>query len=78
MLNLFYIPGKQRNVIITVLRCRTLTRLGAFIGAYVSDWIGPRRALAFGVLAQACVGFLLAGIYPILAKPSNIAGFVVC
>lgn len=50
---------------------------GAFIGSYVSDWIGPRRALAYGVTAQAIVGFIMAGCYPYLAVPKNIGGFCV-
>lgn len=50
---------------------------GAFLGSYVSDWVGPRRTLAYGVAAQAIVGFLMAGLYPILAHPKNIGGFCV-
>jgi MFS family permease len=50
---------------------------GAFIGSFVSDWVGPRRTLAYGVAAQAIVGFLMAGLYPILAHPKNIGGFCV-
>lgn len=50
---------------------------GAFIGSYVSDWIGPRKALAYGVTAQAVVGFIMAGCYEKLAIPKNIGGFVV-
>jgi len=50
---------------------------GAFIGSYVSDWLGPRKTLAYGVAAQAIVGFLMAGLYPILAHPKNIGGFCV-
>jgi MFS family permease len=46
-------------------------------GSIYSDWIGPRYALASGVLAQAVVGFIMAGLYPILAKPDNVAGFAV-
>jgi sugar phosphate permease len=38
-------------------------------------WVGPRYALAGGVLAQAVVGFIMAGLYPRLAKPENVAGF---
>jgi MFS family permease len=50
---------------------------GAFIGSYVSDWIGPRKALAYGVTAQAVVGFIMAGCYEKLAIPKNIGGFCV-
>jgi len=50
---------------------------GAFAGSYVSDWIGPRKALAYGVTAQAVVGFIMAGCYEKLAIPKNIGGFCV-
>jgi len=50
---------------------------GAFAGSFISDWIGPRKTLAYGVAAQAIVGFLMAGLYPILAVPKNIGGFCV-
>ncbi|KAL8704115.1 MAG: hypothetical protein Q9225_008098, partial [Loekoesia sp. 1 TL-2023] len=50
---------------------------GAIAGAYISDWIGPRRALYIFVFLQGCVGFLMAGLYGVLDKPSNVAGFVV-
>ncbi|KAI9652237.1 MAG: hypothetical protein M1829_001803 [Trizodia sp. TS-e1964] len=50
---------------------------GAIGGSFLSDWIGPRKALAYGVFAQGIVGFVMAGAYPQLATPANIAGFVV-
>lgn len=50
---------------------------GAFIGSYVSDWLGPRKALAYGVAAQAVVGLIMAGCYEYLAVPKNIGGFCV-
>ncbi|CAO1597059.1 glycerophosphoinositol permease [Xanthoria calcicola] len=50
---------------------------GAIAGAFISDWIGPRRALYTFVFLQGCVGFLMAGLYGVLDKPANIAGFVV-
>lgn len=50
---------------------------GAIAGAYISDWIGPRRALYTFVFLQGCVGFLMAGLYGILDKAANVAGFVV-
>ncbi|KAI4129923.1 MAG: hypothetical protein LQ338_002008 [Usnochroma carphineum] len=50
---------------------------GAIAGAYISDWIGPRRALYIFVFLQGCVGFLMAGLYGVLDKPANVAGFVV-
>lgn len=50
---------------------------GAMLGSIFSDKVGPRYALAAGVLAQAVVGFIMAGLYPHLAKPENVAGFAV-
>lgn len=50
---------------------------GAILGAFVSDWIGPRYALAGGVLAQGIVGFAMTGAYSKLATPEHVAGFVV-
>lgn len=50
---------------------------GAVGGSFVSDWIGPRYSLAIGVLAQAVVGFIMAGLYHTLATPAHVAGFVV-
>ncbi|ATY60386.1 MFS phospholipid transporter Git1 [Cordyceps militaris] len=48
---------------------------GSILGAFISDWIGPKRALAFGVLAQALVGFIMAGVYAKISK--NIAAFAI-
>jgi MFS family permease len=50
---------------------------GAMLGSIYSDKVGPRYALASGVFAQAIVGFIMAGLYPHLAKPENVAGFAV-
>ncbi|PMD18731.1 MFS phospholipid transporter-like protein Git1 [Hyaloscypha hepaticicola] len=50
---------------------------GAMFGSILSDWVGLRYALAGGVLCQAVVGFIMAGLYPRLAKPENVAGFAV-
>ncbi|KAI9800948.1 MAG: hypothetical protein M1833_003085 [Piccolia ochrophora] len=50
---------------------------GCIGGAYLSDFLGPRDALAYGVLAQGIVGFIMAGAYAQLATPAHIAGFVV-
>jgi MFS family permease len=47
------------------------------LGSVYSDWVGPRYALASGVLVQALVGFIMAGLYPHLAKPENVAAFAV-
>lgn len=50
---------------------------GAVGGAFLSDWIGPRDALALGVFLQGLVGFLMAGLYSQLNTPAHVAGFVV-
>lgn len=50
---------------------------GAIGGAWLSDWIGPRYALATGVFLQGIVGFIMAGAYGSLATPAHVAGFVV-
>lgn len=47
------------------------------LGSIYSDKIGPRYALASGVFAQAIVGFIMAGLYPHLARPENVGGFAV-
>jgi MFS family permease len=50
---------------------------GTMLGAPVSDWLGPRYALALGVTLQAIVGFIMAGLYGTLAQPQNVAAFAV-
>ncbi|KAH6679283.1 major facilitator superfamily domain-containing protein [Halenospora varia] len=50
---------------------------GAMLGSIFSDKVGPRLALAIGVTLQGLVGFLMAGLYPTLSQPQNIAGFAV-
>jgi len=59
----------------------TLTNLfyvpGAMIGAFTSDWWGPRYALTIGVLAQGIIGFIMSGLYATLATSAHVAGFVV-
>jgi MFS family permease len=50
---------------------------GSFLGALTSDWIGPRNTLAIGVGLQGIVGFIMAGCYPYLKDPKNVAAFVV-
>ncbi|KAI6714219.1 hypothetical protein JHW43_003256 [Diplocarpon mali] len=50
---------------------------GAMLGSFYSDKVGPRYALASGVFVQGLVGFLMAGLYPTLAKPDNVAGFAI-
>jgi len=50
---------------------------GAVIGAFLSDWIGPKYCLILGVWLQAIVGFIMTGIYKHLDQPSQVGGFVV-
>lgn len=50
---------------------------GTILGAFVSDWIGPRYTLALGVTLQAIVGFGMAAGYDELAKSSSVASFAV-
>lgn len=75
----FLLPGKPPlwkafgyNVIINLFYIP-----GAFIGAFVSDWIGPRYTLTIGVFLQGCIGFLMAGIYDHLDQPGQVGGFIV-
>lgn len=50
---------------------------GSFGGAFLSDWIGPKACLAWGVLLQGVVGFIMSGCYQWLATPQYVAAFVV-
>ncbi|KAK3381617.1 major facilitator superfamily domain-containing protein [Podospora didyma] len=50
---------------------------GTMLGAPVSDWIGPRYALAAGVTLQAVVGFIMAANYDRLAQPGQVGAFAV-
>ena len=50
---------------------------GSALGAFVSDWIGPRQTLAIGVFLQGAVGFIMSGCYEWLATSKNVAAFVV-
>lgn len=50
---------------------------GTVLGAFVSDWIGPRYTLALGVTLQAVIGFIMAGAYEKIAQPNVVAGFAV-
>jgi len=50
---------------------------GAIGGAFLSDAIGPKLALATFVLAQGIVGFAMAGAYGSLDTSAHVAGFVV-
>ncbi|KAJ4299099.1 glycerophosphoinositol permease [Kalmusia sp. IMI 367209] len=52
---------------------------GCLAGAFVADMpkMGPKKTLFIGVMLQGIIGFIMAGCYPWLSKPGNIAGFVV-
>ncbi|KAK7721914.1 glycerophosphoinositol permease [Botryosphaeria dothidea] len=52
---------------------------GCLIGSFLADvpWLGPKRTLVLGVVLQGIVGFIMAGCYASLEKPSNIAAFCV-
>lgn len=52
---------------------------GCLAGAFVADipWMGPKKTLFIGVVAQGIIGFIMAGCYPYLSKPENVAGFTV-
>ncbi|KFH43148.1 metabolite transport protein -like protein [Hapsidospora chrysogenum ATCC 11550] len=48
---------------------------GSLAGAFVSDALGPKYTLALGVSVQACIGYIMAGLYGKLSQ--NIAAFAV-
>ena len=50
---------------------------GSFLGAPVSDWIGPKYCLILGVTLQGTIGFIMTGIYKHLDTKAHVAGFVV-
>ena len=52
---------------------------GCLAGAFVADLpsMGPKKTLCIGVTLQGIIGFIMAGCYPWLGKPENVAGFVV-
>ncbi|KAI1741628.1 putative MFS phospholipid transporter [Xylaria scruposa] len=50
---------------------------GTMLGAPISDRLGPRYTLILGFLTQSVVGFIMAGTYVHLSKPSVIGAFVV-
>ncbi|KAK4939202.1 glycerophosphoinositol permease [Elasticomyces elasticus] len=50
---------------------------GSFLGAFLSDWIGPKWCLIWGVLLQGIVGFAMTGAYSQLDEPSRVAGFII-
>lgn len=50
---------------------------GSIAGAFLSDWIGPKQTLAWGVFAQGVVGFIMTAAYKQLGTPEYVAAFVV-
>ncbi|RDA92084.1 hypothetical protein CP533_3593 [Ophiocordyceps camponoti-saundersi (nom. inval.)] len=48
---------------------------GTMLGAFVSDWIGPKYTLILGVTLQAVVGYIMAGVYDRISR--NVAAFAV-
>ncbi|KAF7560036.1 hypothetical protein G7046_g4106 [Stylonectria norvegica] len=48
---------------------------GTIIGAFVSDWLGPRKTLIIGVTLQALVGYIMAGAYAKISQ--HIGAFAV-
>jgi MFS family permease len=50
---------------------------GAILGAFTSDWMGPRLALAVFVIAQGIVAFIMAGCLYFLEMAQYVGAFVV-
>ncbi|KAF2416693.1 MFS phospholipid transporter Git1 [Tothia fuscella] len=52
---------------------------GCILGAFMADikWLGPRKLLTFAMVAQAIIGYIMAGCYKYLNTPQNVGGFVV-
>lgn len=52
---------------------------GCIIGALLSDipLLGPKKLITFALIAQAVIGYIMAGCYKYLNTPTNIGGFVV-
>lgn len=48
---------------------------GTMFGALVSDWAGPKHTLVGGVVAQAVVGYVMAGVYGHISR--HVAAFAV-
>jgi len=50
---------------------------GCIAGAFLADWIGPKKTLFSCLMLQAIVGFFMAGFIRDLKIPSRVGGFVV-
>lgn len=43
----------------------------------MSDKLGARKTLVLGLILQAVIGYIMAGLYGIIARPQNVAAFAV-
>ncbi|KAH8149114.1 uncharacterized protein LAJ45_06653 [Morchella importuna] len=50
---------------------------GAFSGAFMSDYFGPKWTLVIGLVLQAILGYIMAGCYASLATSQYVAAFTV-
>lgn len=50
---------------------------GSSLGAFASDWWGPRQTLAIGLGLQGIVGFIMSGCYSWLATKEYLGAFIV-
>jgi len=52
---------------------------GCIIGGFLADVpsLGPKKLVTFALIAQAIIGYIMAGCYKYLNTPANIGGFVV-
>jgi len=48
---------------------------GTLIGAFIVDYMGPKNTMIFGLIAQAIIGFIMAGLYTHLTN--HVAAFAV-
>lgn len=48
---------------------------GSFVGAWMSDWFGPKRCMIGGLIIQAVFGFALSGAYNYFSQ--RIVGFAI-
>lgn len=44
---------------------------GTIIGAFIIDYLGPKRTMISGLLAQAIVGFIMSGLYKQYVYPAH-------
>jgi hypothetical protein len=52
---------------------------GCVIGGFLADVpsLGPRKLITFALIAQAIIGYIMAGCYAFLNKPHYVGAFVV-